>query len=186
MVRIPAWARNEVVPSDLYRFETTKEETWSLRVNGEVVQAPIVKGYASVERTWRAGDVLTLELPMPVRKIRAHENVKDNRGRFALQKGPVVFAVEGKDQVNPAVLNLFVSEGSTYQLRREDGLLNGVDVVTFMAGRARKAASGSVEQVGDLQEITAIPYYAWANRGPGEMIVWLADDPEVAAQPLER
>ena len=96
-VRVPGWARDEAVPSDLYRFAETSSEPVTLRVNGAAVPLELDKGFARVERTWRKGDVVELDLPMPVRRVAAHEKVAADQGRVALQRGPIVFAAEWPD-----------------------------------------------------------------------------------------
>lgn len=175
-LRIPGWARNEAVPGDLYRFADIRHDPVTLQVNGEPVPLHLDKGYARLHRTWQRGDTVVLELPMPVRKVLAHEQVVHDAGRFALQKGPLVFTVEGKDQADPNVLHLLVSPDAPFEVHHEAGLLNGVDVITFPADGARRTLDGQVERLNAPRTITAIPYYAWANRGPGQMLVWLPYD----------
>lgn len=175
-LRIPGWARNEAVPSDLYRFADTRHDPVVLTVNGVPTPLDLDKGYARLHRTWRKGDVVLLELPMPVRKVLAHAQVVHDAGRFALQKGPLVYAVEGKDQADPNVLHLLVSPEVAVETRHMPDLLNGVDVLTFTADGARRTVDGGVERLDAPRLVTAIPYYAWANRGPGQMLVWLPYD----------
>src|SRR5262249_12101943 len=91
-VRIPGWAREEPVPSDLYRFETPSNEAATISVNGESVPMAIDKGYVAVDRTWKAGDTIALHLPMPVRRVISNDKVMADRDRVALQRGPVVYA----------------------------------------------------------------------------------------------
>ena len=97
-VRIPGWARNEVVPSDLYRFADANAERAEMRVNGTPVAVTPTNGYAEVRRAWTRGDVVELDLPMPVRRVLANDKVEADRGRAALQRGPIVYALEGAGQ----------------------------------------------------------------------------------------
>ena len=180
-VRIPGWARNEAVPSDLYRFADSVTEPVGLKVNGAPVETKIDKGYVSVRRKWKRGDVLELNLPMPVRRILANELVQSDRGRVALQRGPIVYAAEWPDNPGGRVRNLVLADDAKLTAEFRPDLLNGVEVV-----KARAISLAYDEQgktIKQEQDFTAIPYYTWANRGAGAMIVWLARD-ESSARPL--
>jgi DUF1680 family protein len=109
LVRIPGWARNEVVPSDLYRFLDSNSEKPSIKVNGKPVSFEVEKGFARVERRWQAGDELVLDLPMPIRRIVSHSEVKTNMGKVAFQRGPIVFCLEGPDN-DGEVLSLVIPD----------------------------------------------------------------------------
>lgn len=162
-VRIPGWARNEPVPSDLYRFADTNTEPVALAINGKTVKYQIENGFAKLHRSWRAGDVVELNLPMPVRRVVANPNVMADTGRVALQRGPIVFCAEWPDNPGGKVLDLTLPDTQPLTARFEPQLLNGVEVIK---GRALNADKQE-------QDFTAIPYFAWANRGPGQMTVWL-------------
>jgi uncharacterized protein len=155
-VRIPGWARNEPVPTDLYRFADTAAEKPSLKVAGKVQALDLKNGYALVRRIWKKGDFVELDLPMPVRRIAAHASVRDDAGRAAFQRGPLVYCAEGIDNGGKAIA-LAIPEGTRFEPEFRADLLKGVVVL-----KARTPA-GSV---------TLVPYYSWANRGPGEMQVW--------------
>lgn len=161
-VRIPGWARNEVVPSALYRYADAERPAYDLQVNGQATPVALDRGYAVVARTWSPGDVVTLTLTMPVRRVVADERVADTRGKVALERGPVVYAVEGVDH-GGKVLDLVVPESVRFGVEPRPSLLGGVTVLT-----ARVRDTGGRDRA-----LTAIPYYAWAHRGPGEMAVWL-------------
>ncbi len=161
-VRIPGWARNEPVPSALYRYADTAGAAYELRVNGERMSPALRRGYAIIARVWKPGDTVTLVLPMPVRRVVADAHVADTRGKVALERGPLVYAAEWVDN-DGAVLNLVVPDGAAFDEEHRSDLLGGVTVV-------RAAAT---DQAGRPRRLTAIPYYAWSHRGPGEMAVWL-------------
>ena len=161
-VRIPGWARNEPVPSALYRYADTAGAAYDLRVNGERISPALRRGYAAITRIWTPGDTVTLVLPMPVRRVVADVRVADTRGKVALERGPLVYAAEWVDNDGP-VLNLVVPDGAAFEEEHRPDLLGGVTVV-------RAAAT---DQAGRPRRLTAIPYYAWSHRGPGEMAVWL-------------
>ncbi len=171
-VRIPGWARNAPVPSDLYRFLDPPGEPARLAVNGRQVELAVEKGYVAIDRTWVPGDVIELTLPMPVRRVVASEQVEADRGRVALQRGPILFAAEWPDNPNGRVRNLVLTDRAPLASSFRADLLNGVQVVTGTARALAYDGAGKVTSV--EQRFTAIPYYAWANRGRGEMIVWLA------------
>jgi len=175
-VRIPGWAQNQPVPSDLYTFLTPAKESVTLRVNGHKVSLKLDHGYAVVNRTWKRGDEIELNLPMPVRRVVANELVAADRHRVALQRGPIVFCAEWPDNPNGKVRNLLLPDDQVLTASFDTNLLNGVEVIT---GQAALVGKNGVSQ--PLQPFKAIPYYAWANRGKGEMAVWLADS--VAALP---
>lgn len=169
-IRIPGWARNEAVPTDLYRFLDENAETPSLSVNGEDTPLDIRSGYARIRRTWKTGDEAELVLPMPVRRIAAHEAVAANAGRSALQRGPVLFCLEGADN-GGRVFDLFLPDISPLRAEFRPDLLNGVVVLTGSAVSVSKDRSGKTIET--PRPFQAVPYYAWANRGRTEMLVWL-------------
>ena len=171
-VRIPGWAREEPVPGDLYRFADTPSDKPSVRVNGTAVTSTIVAGYMPIKRTWRAGDTIALTLPMPVRRIAAHDRVAADHDRVALQRGPIVYAAEWPDNPNGKVRNIVLPDGSAMTSEFRADLLNGVAVVKGQAVGLSYDERGAVRKV--QQPFVAIPYATWANRGRGQMAVWLA------------
>jgi hypothetical protein len=177
-VRIPGWARNEPVPGDLYRFLDRSPDAVTLKVNGTPVNLALDRGYASITRTWRRGDVVELVLPMPVRRVVANEQVEADRGRVALQRGPIVYAAEWPDNPNGRVRNLVLPDAAALSSEFKTDLLNGVQVVKARAVGLALDAQGKVVRTD--QEFTAIPYATWANRGRGQMIVWLPRTEAVA------
>jgi DUF1680 family protein len=177
-IRIPGWARNEAVPSDLYRFSDGMSEPVTLTVNGKPVPAGGPGGYAEIRREWKAGDVIALTLPMPVRRVAAHDRVEADRGRVALQRGPIVYAAEWPDNPNGKVRNIVLPPSAKLTSEFRPDLLRGVQVIR---GRALGVAYGPQGNVTKAeQDFMAIPYATWANRGRGQMIVWLATEEAVA------
>ena len=153
-LRIPGWARGEVVPSDLYSFaDDTSADLWSVSVNGSPVEAGLEKGYATISRRWKAGDEVTLSLTLRPHFVAANPNVEADRGRLAVECGPVVYCAEWPDnQTDPLEATVSATDSLTLEWRPE--LLEGINII----------------RDGDL---TLIPYYAWNHRGPGHMEVWL-------------
>jgi len=162
-LRIPGWARGEVLPGDLYHFADTNSEPVTLKVNGKNVKFQVENGYAKLDRKWKAGDVVELNLPMPIRRVVANGQVKADAGRVALQRGPVVFCAEWADNPDGQVRGLILPDAQPLTASFAPALLNGVETI-----KGRVLNANKVEQ-----DFTAIPYYAWANRGKGEMAVWL-------------
>ncbi len=169
-LRVPGWARNEAMPTGLYRFLGDIPEEPVLKVNGEAAALDIRDGYARILRTWKNGDTAELSLPMPVRRVIAHDSVAADSGRAALQRGPVVFAAEGIDN-DGRVFDLVLPDVAGLKAEFRPGLLNGVIVVTGDAIAVSKDPAGKT--VESSRPFLAVPYYAWANRGPGQMLVWL-------------
>jgi len=180
-VRIPGWAREQPVPSNLYVYtDEISVPPPSLRVNGSPVPMTQVNGFATVDRTWTAGDVLTLDLSMPVRRVASNPQVMANRDRVALQRGPIVFAAEWPDNPNGKVRNIVLPSGEPLGSEFRPDLLNGVQVITGRAVGLAFDAKGAVQRT--AQPFMAIPYAVWANRGRGQMAVWLART-DAAARP---
>ncbi len=181
-IRIPGWARNDAVPSDLYRYLAPAGAAPTLKVNDKSVPIELTKGYVGLRRSWRSGDVVELELPMPVRRVVANDKVTDDTGCVALERGPLVYCVEWPDVKDGHVVNLLLPDATPLTTAFRPDLLNGVEVIQGQAESLRYAdAHKNLKR--EKVDFTAIPYYAWANRGRGEMVVWLARQ-ESAARPL--
>jgi len=169
-LRIPTWAREQFVPGALYHYVAERSERWTVRVNGEAVEAPLEKGFAVVERTWRPGDTVRLNLPMPVRLNTCIDKVEANRGRVAVTRGPLVYCAEEVDN-GGAVQRFFVPEVTVAERIKTaaiaGGPLAGITKVTMPA--AEVTADGGTRDAA----LTLVPYYAWNNRGDKSMIVWL-------------
>ncbi|NLH75691.1 MAG: glycoside hydrolase family 127 protein [Acidobacteria bacterium] len=172
-VRIPGWAQNRPVPTDLYAYPEPAAGLATLKVNGEAVDlGALDKGYALVTRTWKSGDVVELSLPMAVRRVFAHDAVEADRGRVAVERGPLVYCAEWTDN-GGRVANLVLPDAASLTAESRPDLLNGVVVIK---GEAEAAVEKGGRIVSEKTPLTLIPYYAWANRGKGEMAVWLARD----------
>ncbi|WP_207531713.1 glycoside hydrolase family 127 protein [Desertivirga arenae] len=169
-IRIPGWARNEAMPSDLYRFTNNVPSKVEIRVNGKSQDYKIEKGYAYINRTWKKGDVIDVNLPMDVQKVVANEKVKEDMGKVALQRGPLVYCAEWVDN-NGKASNMLVPAEAAFQTEFRPDLLNGVIIIKAKVPVIEIDAKG--QNVTTVQkDLTAIPYYSWANRGKGEMLIW--------------
>jgi len=175
-IRIPGWAQQRPVPSDLYRYLNVgpNEESWTLMVNDDAVSAPLSKGYASITRSWKAGDVVSLFLPMPIRRVVANDAVKTDAGRVAVERGPLVYCAEWPDN-DGHVHHIVLDDKAALVAEPRADLLNGMTVISADATgywmRNGKPVAGR-------QRVTLIPYYAWSHRGNGDMAVWLARQPD--------
>jgi DUF1680 family protein len=182
-MRVPGWARNEPVPSDLYRVAPDGEGKWEFAatINGQDAKTTFDKGYAVLTRDWKPGDTVTVNWPMSVQRILCNEKVEANRGRVALQLGPIVYCVEHPDVPGGKVANLILPDEAPLTAEHRDDVLHGVTVICGVAQSARWHKEGDGRKaVTEPVEFTAIPYYAWAHRGQGEMAVWLPRTPDVA------
>jgi len=168
-VRIPGWARNEPVPNGLYRFADKNDQAVAIRLNNKLVTPPIEKGYALIKRTWRTGDIVSLSIPMPIRRVVADERVKDDAGMAALQRGPIVFCAEGVDNGGEA-LDIVLPDDAKLQSFFRPDLVGGVEIIRGQAASVVKSKDGKNEL--RKRAFYAVPYFAWANRGDGEMTVW--------------
>ena len=170
LVRIPGWARNEANPSDLYQFANASDKKVEIKINGQPAEYTMQNGYAALNKTWKKGDVVEVNLPMEVRRVVANENVKDDIGKVALQRGPVIYCAEWVDN-NGKAANIIIPNNATFTTEFKNDLLNGVEVIKSNVPSVIVSNDGShISTVN--QSFTAIPYYAWAHRGKGEMMIW--------------
>jgi DUF1680 family protein len=163
-VRIPGWAQGKPVPGDLYRYRETEIPPYTLSVNGQQVSPTLEKGYAVLKRTWKAGDTVELNLPMPIHRVLANAQIEADKGRVALERGPLVYCIEGIDNGDQAQ-NVVLPDSTELVAEHRANLLGGVTVL-----RAKNQAEA------EATPFMAIPYYAWSNRGDGQMCVWIHRD----------
>jgi len=164
-LRIPGWAENQVVPSDLYSFVSPETGLISVTVNGEPVQYKTEKGYAVIDREWKQGDVVSYNIPMSIRRVEANAQVADDAGKVAIERGPIVYCLEGADN-GADLMALSLPDSSKLTESYNSGELSGVVTIS---GDAEIAKGNKVT----AQKFTAIPYFVWNNRGADEMKVWL-------------
>lgn len=170
MIRIPGWAKGEVVPSDLYQYENNKVNSVIIKLNGRQVEFEIENGYAKISRKWKSGDKIELEFPMDVKIVKANDKVDADRGRIAIERGPLVYCAEWVDNFQ-GVLNLLYDPNADYSAKYQNDLLGGIETITTQAKAYSYDKNGNLTN--EKAEITLIPYFAWANRGAGEMAVWM-------------
>jgi DUF1680 family protein len=164
-VRIPAWCEEAAVT-----------------VNGEAVPGTVRPGaYAAVRREWQDGDVVRLSLSMPVRPLQSHPRVLDNTGRVAVTRGPLVYCIEGVDHPGFDVWDVALSPDTRWEASANASCLDGAVVLrtvgTLRASdvddRSLNRPFAPVSRSATPVTVTAIPYYAWANRAPGPMQTWI-------------
>lgn len=175
-LRVPTWCTsNEFMPGGLYPFEDQETPRIRIRVNGQEADYRMEQGFAVVERRWKPGDKVELELPMPVRRVACDPRVKDNIGSTAITRGPLVFCAEEAD--NGVVQQLCLADGKAVTGTFDDGVLKGLPRIEVPGERI--APDGSQTQT----PIVMIPYYAWCNRGDNQtMMVWLHDNARSVAE----
>jgi DUF1680 family protein len=178
-VRIPGWARNEPVPGNLYRFIDASPVPVKIKLNGKEVNYTMEKGYAVLNRKWQKGDKVEIVLPMEMEKVLANESVKEDKGRFALQRGPLVYCLEGPDQKDSTVHNLVVNREADMNGNFDTQLLGGVYTISTAATSLQKQLNSDA-LLRTTVEAKAIPYYTWNNRGSSEMAVWIPYEPSAA------
>jgi DUF1680 family protein len=164
-LRIPGWAENQVVPSDLYSFITPETDSVSVTVNGEKFQFKTEKGYAVIDREWKPGDIVNYNLPMSIRRIEANQKVADDAGKVAIERGPIVYCLEGIDN-GADMMKLALPDSSPLTESFNSEELSGIVTISGEA----QIENG---QKMTAQKITAIPYFVWNNRGADEMKVWI-------------
>jgi DUF1680 family protein len=173
-IRIPDWCDQAHSADDLYQAaDSAQASPAQLRVNGQLIGQPqMVRGYATVHRRWKRGDIVQLTLPMPVRRLRANSHVQADKGRVAFMRGPLVYCFEGADN-GDTVDNLLIPAGTEWTPHHRSDLLGGV---TVLQGTAQALFQSPLKMVvsGPFQ-VTAMPYYANANRGTCPMQVWMAE-----------
>ncbi len=178
-LRIPTWAgADRFVPGDLYHYIDGQKPKWTLSVNGQTVTTTVTKGFAVIERAWKAGDRVQLDLPMPVRYNGCTEQVEANRNRLAVTRGPLVYCAEEIDNGPSPVQEFYLDKISrqTTVHTISEGILQGIPQVTIAASQINQPVT---------QTLKLVPYYAWNNRGDDQsMIVWLPRNAQLAQESL--
>ncbi len=170
-VRIPGWAVNKPVPGDAYTFLKPGIVPISAKLNGQSINFSMIKGYMVIDREWKKGDEITFQLPMPVERVISNDNIQANRGLVALQRGPLVYCVENADNKGKA-MHMIYPDQTDFSASFNSSILGGVVTISSKVPVVDISGEGLTIST-SLNEITAIPYYAWANRGEGEMRVWV-------------
>lgn len=174
-LRMPGWAGGSPVPGDLYTYADNRQSHISVRVNGEDVPVQnLAKGYLPITRKWRKGDKVELEFDNSPRVVHANRKIKSNRGKIAIERGPIVYCAEWPD--NDFDINSMILYPNPAFSEKRDSKLHGIVQLSTAAQTVTRDDSGSlvVKEV----NLSLIPYYAWAHRGEGCMKVWLPTTPQ--------
>ena len=180
-LRIPGWAQNKPMPSNLYAYMNTFDKKTIIKINQQETNYTISGGYAKINREWEKGDMIEIEFPMPIRKVIANKNVAEDIGKFSIERGPIVYCAEWIDN-GGKVRNLLLDKNADFTYEYKKDLVNGVNIIKG------KSTSLSIDKSNKSvlekeQDFMAIPYYAWAHRGNGEMMVWFPYE-QSAANPV--
>ena len=169
-IRIPGWVRGSVLPSDLYSYADDLKLGYRVLVNGEEVTGELRKGYLRIDRKWKKGDVVEVHFDMQPRVVKANEKVVADRGRVAVERGPIVYCAEWADN-DFNIQNIILNRHPKFQVTEKPELLYGINEITTEVQALGFDAAGKLA-TRDVT-LTLIPYYAWAHRGEGKMDVWL-------------
>jgi len=170
-IRIPGWLKGLAVPGDLYQFKEIKQVQLPILLNGVSVPYTEESGYALIEREWKMGDIITFELPMDIKRVTARPELKAANNRVALQRGPLIYCVEGTDNEGKA-WNFILPDNEAIKANFDEKMLGGLMKLQFSAPTVKISADG-LDVSTSKQNITAIPYFSWCNRGQTPMQVWL-------------
>jgi DUF1680 family protein len=169
-IRIPGWVQNQPVPSDLYTYSDSYRPGYTVRVNGQDVKADLDKGYFTIDRKWKKGDRVEIHFDMQARTVKAHGKVEADRGRIAVERGPIVYCAEWPD--NDFDINgMIVNQSPKFEEEQCPDLLKGIIRLHTDAQLVKFDDRGRLTTQ-DVR-LALIPYYAWCHRGSGSMMVWL-------------
>ena len=175
-LRIPTWTGNQFVPGKLYKYVNQSNEDWSISVNGAKTKAKVVKGFATIKRTWKKGDQIVLDLPMPLQINECDNRVEENQNRLAFTRGPFVLCAEGIDN-GGATQRFFLNRKKVAKKFK----LASVQLASGSFSQVKTKAN-AVDALGKEEDrsLSLIPYYAWNNRKPGSMTIWFPTTPKLA------
>ena len=180
-IRIPGWVQGEVVPSDLYTYTDGKRLKYNVKVNGEEVTSELNNGYFTIDRKWKKGDKVSVHFDMEPRTVKAHGKVEADRGRVAVERGPVVYCAEWPDN-NFDVLSVLMNRNPKFEVEKASMTIENAGVTVTHPFQKIKTSVQTLkyDEKGRLtaqdQTLNMIPYYAWAHRGTGNMAVWLPNE----------
>ncbi|MDN3587574.1 glycoside hydrolase family 127 protein [Pedobacter aquatilis] len=164
-LRLPGWAVNQAIPSDLYKFQSKSNEKFTVKLNGKALKYTLNDGYITIQRVWKRGDKVELVLPMEIKKVLANQKLTDDIGKVSVQRGPITFCAESTDNT-AKISEAKIPSNSDFKYSFNSNLLSGVAEIKGNA--ITKSPSGNEISV----PFKLIPYYAWANRTLGEMSIW--------------
>jgi uncharacterized protein len=170
-LRIPGWVRGDAVPGGLFDFEDSSISKFSIMVNGKETPYQMENGYAIIDRAWKKDDVVDLSFPMDIKRVVSRPEVKADENRVALQRGPLVYCVEGADN-NGQAWNIILPSSTALSTSKESVGTEKVVTIEGTVPSVAVSADGNSVQT-EKKKMVAIPYYVWCNRGQNQMQVWL-------------
>ena len=172
-IRVPGWVQGNVVPGNLYSYTDKKTLGYTVKVNGKVVASTIEKGYFSINRAWKKGDKVEVHFDMEARTVKANPAVEADRGKIAVERGPIVYCAEWPDN-DFNIFSIILNKKPVFKVESKKDLLYGINTIQTDAQSLSYDALGKL--VTKEVKLNMIPYYAWAHRGSGDMAVWLPVD----------
>ncbi len=172
-IRVPGWVQGSVVPGNLYSYTDKKTLGYTVKVNGKVVDSNIEKGYFTIPRTWKKGDVVEVHFDMEVRTVKANQQVEADRGKISVERGPLVYCAEWPDN-DFSIQSVIMNKKPVFTVEKKSDLLYGIDMIQTDAQALNYDDKGKL--IAKDVKLNLIPYYAWAHRGSGDMAVWLPTD----------
>ena len=172
-IRVPGWVQGSVVPGNLYSYTDRKTLGYTVKVNGKVVESNIEKGYFTIPRTWKKGDVVEVHFDMEVRTVKANQLVEADRGKISVERGPLVYCAEWPDN-DFSIQSVIMNKKPVFKVEKKSNLLYGIDMIQTDAQTLNYDDKGKL--IAKDVKLNLIPYYAWAHRGSGDMAVWLPID----------
>jgi DUF1680 family protein len=172
-IRMPGWVNGEAVPGNLYNFQDATKNIVTIMLNGKAINYTVDKGYAVIDREWNTNDKITVDLPMDIKRVASRPEVKSNIERVAIQRGPMIYCVEGTDNAGRTV-NIVLPKSSALTTTKQMVLNEPVISIQGEATVLTVSANGDDVKT-EKRKITAVPYYTWNNRGAGQMLVWLPE-----------
>lgn len=172
-IRIPGWVQGNVVSSNLYSYTDRKSLNFTVKVNGKLVSSTIDKGYFSIQHIWKKGDKVEIHFDMEARTVKANQAVEADRGKIAVERGPIVYCAEWPDN-DFNIFSVVMNKKPIFSVETRKDLLSGINVIQTQAQSLSYGDDGKL--VAKDVKLNLIPYYAWAHRGSGDMAVWLPVD----------
>jgi DUF1680 family protein len=170
-LRLPGWAKEDPVPGDLYTFKDQSKEKFNILLNGKSVNFKEKNGYVIINREWKKGDKIQYTLPMEAKRVVSRDEVLANKDRIAIQRGPLVYCVEGVDNDGSA-WNILMPDNANFEVIEFNILDEKVMAIKTEMSVFKISEDGS-KIITEKKKVITVPYYTWANRGQNEMQVWL-------------
>lgn len=177
LLRVPGWAKDQPVPTDLYKYVDGNKANVIISVNDQKIDTHLRGGYAVIDREWKAGDKVTVHMDMPIRRTQAAPEVKYDKGLLSMERGPILYSLEGIDNKD-YVFDIVIPQDSKITSKYEANLLNGVVVLEGDASTVEKDDKGNL--VEKPFKFKAVPYATWNNRDIGQLVTWTPATAEYA------